>query len=138
MATYKISDIKSIGVDRAAKLTELGISTVDALLEAGKTKKGRKVLTEQMGELGSAKLVLNWVNRADLFRIKGISGQYSDLLERAGIDTVKELAQRNVANLHAKLVEVNTEKEIVKRLPTLAEVEKWVLQAKELPRGIEY
>ena len=138
MASYKISDIKSIGAERAAKLTELGFSTVSSLLEAGSTKKGRKALVEQMGDLASPKLILNWVNRADLFRIKGISGQYSDLLERAGIDTVKELAQRNATNLHAKLGEVNAVKEIVKRVPTLAEVEKWVAQAKELPRGVEY
>ncbi len=138
MATYKISDIKSIGTDRAAKLAELGFSTVSSLLEAGKTKAGRKILAEQMGDLASPRLVLNWVNRADLFRVSGISGQYSDLLERAGIDTVKELAQRNATNLHAKLAEVNAVKEIVKRVPTLSEVEKWVAQAKDLPRGVEY
>lgn len=135
---YKISDIKSIGADRAAKLTELGISTVGALLEAGKTKQGRKMLVEQMGDLASQKLMLNWVNRADLFRISGISGQYSDLLERAGVDTVKELATRNAANLQAKLMEVNAVKEIVKRVPTVSEVEKWIEQAKNLPRGVEY
>ena len=138
MASYKISDIKSIGADRAAKLTDMGIATVSQLLEAGKTKKGRKQLAEQMGELASPKLVLNWINRADLFRVPGISSQYSDLLEKAGIDTVKELAQRNATNLHAKLSEVNAAKEIVKRIPTQAQVEKWVAAAKELPRGVEY
>ena len=138
MAIYKISDIKSIDEENAAKLIELGIPTVSSLLEAGKTRDGRKELAAKMGDLVSPKIVLGWVNRADLFRIKGVSGQYSDFLEQAGIDTVKELAQRNAANLHAKLAEVNAAQGLVKRMPLAKEVESWVAQAKELPRGIEY
>jgi len=136
--SQKVADIKGIGVERGAKLAELGVGTLGKLLEQGRTKKGRKELAAQLGDLGSPHLVLEWVNRADLFRIKGISSQYSDLLEKAGIDTVKELAQRNAANLHAKLAEINNAKGLVKRLPTLSDVQKWVAQAKDLPRGVEY
>jgi predicted flap endonuclease-1-like 5' DNA nuclease len=86
----------------------------------------------------SDKLILEWVNLADLFRIKGIGEEYSDLLEEAGVDTVPELAQRNPANLLQKLVEVNEEKKLVRRLPVLSQVEDWVKQAKDLPRIVEY
>jgi predicted flap endonuclease-1-like 5' DNA nuclease len=83
-------------------------------------------------------LILEWVNHADLFRIKGVGEEYADLLEEAGVDTVPELAQRNPANLHAKLGEVNAAKKLVRRLPTAAQVTDWVDQAKALPRVITY
>lgn len=83
-------------------------------------------------------LVLEWVNHVDLYRIKGVAQEYSDLLEEAGVDTVPELAQRNAANLHAKMVEVNDAKKLVRQLPSEKQVASWVDQAKKLPRVIQY
>ncbi|MGC9357179.1 MAG: DUF4332 domain-containing protein [Anaerolineae bacterium] len=135
MAT-SIKEIEGIGGKYAATLAELGITTVEALLEKGSTPAGRKEIAEQSGL--SPKLVLKWVNRADLFRVKGIGEEYADLLEIAGVDTVPELAQRNPQNLFEKLKEINAEKNLVRRLPPQANVESWVAQAKELPRKITY
>jgi len=78
------------------------------------------------------------VNHADLFRIKGVGSEYSDLLEAAGVDTVPELANRKPENLYQKLVSVNQEKELVRKLPTEKQVEDWVLQAKQMARIITY
>ncbi len=86
----------------------------------------------------SEKLILRWVNMADLFRIKGVGEEYSDLLEASGVDTVPELAQRNAENLQAKMAEVNAEKKLVRRVPTLSEVTSWIDQAKALPRAVTY
>jgi len=109
---------------------------VEALLERGATPKGRKELAELTGAGGER--ILDWVNREDLYRIRGVGEEYSDLLERAGVDTVVELSQRNPDNLYAKMREVNTEKKLVRRLPTPAQVRDWVRQAKDLPRGVSY
>jgi predicted flap endonuclease-1-like 5' DNA nuclease len=105
-------------------------------LTAGASPKGRKALAENTGISG--KLILEWVNHADLYRIKGVAEEYSDLLEEAGVDTVPELAQRNAENLYAKLVETNAAKELVRRLPTQAQVADWIEQAKALPRVVTY
>lgn len=134
--SYKIEEIEGVGEAFGQKLRAAGIATTDAMLEKGRTPAGRKAIAEETGI--SPKLVLEWVNRADLKRVKGIGTQYSDLLEHAGVDTVVELGTRNAANLHAKIAEVNEQKNLVRQLPTLASVEDWVAQAKELPRGIEY
>lgn len=109
---------------------------MEALLNAGSERKGCKELAENTDV--SDKLILNWVNRADLARIRGISTQYADLLEFAGVDTVPELAQRRPDNLHAKMIEVNEEKNLVRKVPALSQVEDWVAQAKELPRVVNY
>jgi len=132
----KLEVIEGIGDVYAQKLREAGIPTIEALLEAGASPKGRKDLAEKTG-IGDA-LILEWVNLADLFRIKGVGEEYSDLLEEAGVDTVVELAQRNPENLYAKLTEVNAEKELVRRLPTQSQVSDWVAQAKALPRLVTY
>jgi len=132
----KLEVIEGIGDVYAQKLREAGIPTIEALLEAGASPKGRKDLAEKTG-IGDA-LILEWVNLADLFRIKGVGEEYSDLLEEAGVDTVVELAQRNPENLYAKLAEVNVEKELVRRLPTQSQVSDWVAQAKALPRLVTY
>ena len=132
----KLSTIEGIGAAYTAKLEEAGISTTEALLTATSEKKGRKELAATTGI--SEKLVLNWANRADLSRVKGISTQYADLLEFAGVDTVPELAQRKAENLQAKMVEVNTEKKLVRQVPSEKQVTDWVAQAKELPRAINY
>jgi predicted flap endonuclease-1-like 5' DNA nuclease len=86
----------------------------------------------------SEKLILEWVNHADLYRIKGVAEEYSDLLEEAGVDTVAELAQRNPENLYAKLLEVNEAKSLVRRTPWLSSVQSWIEQAKTLPTKVEY
>ena len=132
----KITAIEGIGEVMTGKLTAVGITTTEALLDACSTPAGRKELAAKTG-LDAAKL-LGWANRADLFRVKGIGTQYSDLLEAAGVDTVPELAQRNAANLHAKMAEVNAGKKLVRQLPTQRSVEQWVALAKELPRAIGY
>jgi predicted flap endonuclease-1-like 5' DNA nuclease len=132
----KLSDIEGIGETYSAKLEAAGIKSVEALLTTGSEKKGRKELSENIGV--SEKLILNWINRADLARIKGISTQYADLLECAGVDTVPELAQRRANNLHAKMAEINDEKKLVRKVPALSQVEDWVAQAKELPRVVNY
>ncbi|MBO3799160.1 MAG: DUF4332 domain-containing protein [Thermoproteota archaeon] len=132
----KVEEIEGIGPEYAKKLLEAGIKTTDDLLKAAGSKDGRKMLAEKTGI--SEKLILEWVNLADLFRIKGIGEEYSDLLEEAGVDTVAELARRDPANLHAKILEINKEKKLVRRPPTLKQVTDWVKQAKKLPRKVEY
>ena len=132
----KIEDIEGIGPKYAELLAKEGIRTVEGLLKAGAKSKDRKRISESLQI--SDKLILEWVNHADLFRIKGIGEEYSDLLEEAGVDTVPELAQRNPQNLLDKMTEVNAVKKLVRRLPVLSQVESWVTQAKELPRIIEY
>ena len=132
----KLATIEGIGPVYQEKLNQVGIRSVEALLEAGKTPKGRADLAEKAAISG--KLILEWVNLADLFRIKGVGEEYSDLLEEAGVDTVRELAQRRPDNLHAKLIEINAVKKLVRRLPPQVAVEDWVAQAKALPRVVEY
>ncbi len=131
-----IIKIEGIGEVYTAKLREAGINTVEALLEKCATPQGRKDLAESAAI--SAKLILEWANHADLFRIKGVGSQYSDLLEAAGVDTVPELAQRNAQNLHKAMVETNDIKSLVRRVPTEGQVVDWVKQAKALPRALTY
>lgn len=131
-----IKEIEGIGPTYAEKLANIGINTVHALLDKGCTRTGRKELAEKTGI--SETLVLEWVNMADLFRIEGIGEEYSDLLEEAGVDTVVELSKRVPENLYAKLKEVNEQKKLVKQLPPLDMVKKWIEQAKTLPKKVEY
>jgi predicted flap endonuclease-1-like 5' DNA nuclease len=132
----RIQEIEGIGPAYAEKLAELGIETVEKLLEEGASPQGRKKLVEATGL--SAKLILKWVNRADLARIKGVGEEYADLLELAGVDTVPELAQRNPENLYKKMKEINDERSLVRRVPPLSAVQDWVAQAKTLGRVITY
>lgn len=132
----KIIDIEGIGPKNAEKMHEAGIRSTDALLEKGKTPKGRQELSKSTGI--SDALILQWVNHADLFRIKGVGSEYSDLLEAAGVDTVPELANRKPENLFQKLVLVNQEKKLVRKLPTEKQVVDWVSQAKQMARIITY
>lgn len=134
--TYKIIDIQGVGPAYAEKLIAAGVETVDQLLEKGKTSAGRKALEEATGIPG--KLILTWVNHADLFRIKGIGPQFSELLEASGVDTVKELQHRVAANLEAKLKEVNEEKHLVKVVPTVDMLQDMIDQAKALPSVVTY
>jgi predicted flap endonuclease-1-like 5' DNA nuclease len=132
----KIISIEGIGEVYGAKLMEVGIKRTEDLLASAADPKSRKELAAAIGVEPSK--VLHWANRADLFRIKGIGEEYSDLLEAAGVDTVPELAQRNAENLYKKLLEVNAEKKLVRRPPSLKQVQSWVAQAKELPRKLHY
>jgi predicted flap endonuclease-1-like 5' DNA nuclease len=132
----KISDIEGIGPSYAEKLQGAGINTTEDLLEQCRTPKARKEIAESTGI--SDKLVLRWANQADLFRIKGVGEEYSDLLEAAGVDTVPELGQRNAANLCAKMVEVNETKNLTRQPPAESQVAKWIEEAKTLERKLEY
>ena len=134
--TYKIIDVEGIGEVYAKKLIDAGIETVDDLLEKGKKPAGRKALEEATGISG--KLILTWTNHANLMRINGVGPQFSELLEAAGVDTVKELKHRVAENLQPKLEEINQEKNLVNRVPSIMEVQKMIDQAKELPAAMEY
>ena len=131
-----VIEIEGIGEVYAGKLLEAGVPTTEALLDAGATPHGREALSEKTG-IGHA-LILKWVNRADLFRLKGVGEQYSDLLAAAGVDTVLELAQRRPDHLHQRLVEVNEQKHLVRVVPPLEHVTEWVEEAKKLPRKVNY
>jgi predicted flap endonuclease-1-like 5' DNA nuclease len=132
----RIVDVEGIGPVYAEKLQAAGIKTTDILLEKGASPQGRKAIEEQTGI--SHGLILEWVNHVDLYRIKGVASEYSDLLEEAGVDTVVELGHRVAANLYQKMMEVNGEKKLVRRLPTEKQVADWIEQAKKLPRGVNY
>ncbi len=131
-----LSTIEGIGPAYEEKLQEAGVSSCEDLLEQGCSKAGRDAIVEKSGI--SDKLILKFVNHADLMRIKGVGGEYSELLECAGVDTVPELAQRNAANLTAKMAEVNEEKKLVRALPNESQVEDWVSQAKGLDRKVTH
>lgn len=133
---YKIIDIEGVGEAYASKLNEAGINTVEEYLEACVSPVGRKNLAEKTGISG--KLILKWANHADLFRIRGIGPQFAELLEAAGVDTVKELRHRNAESLAAKLEEVNEEKHLTHRVPAVKEVEKMIEEAKELAPKLTY
>ena len=128
--------IEGIGEVYRQKLHQAGITNVDELLEQGSTVKGRKEIVNKTNI--SEKLLLRWLNMADLYRIKGIGQEYADLLEAAGVDTIPELAFRVPANLLEKMVAANAQRKLVRHLPDLSQVESWVAQAKSLPRKIYY
>lgn len=135
--SYKIEQIEGIGAAYAAKLATAGIKTTDDLLKKCAAKKGRVQIAKATGI--SPKLILKWTNHADLFRVNGIAGQFAELLEAAGVDTIKEFRHRVPANLQPKLVAVNNEKNLCNRVPSVAEVEKMIAQAKAMePTKITY
>jgi predicted flap endonuclease-1-like 5' DNA nuclease len=132
----KLVAIEGIGPAFAAKLQGAGIRSVEELLKVGATPAGRKELAAQTGL--TAEQILEWVNRSDLMRIRGVGEEYSDLLELAGVDTVVELGKRRPDALHRKLLEVNEAKKAVRRPPALSTVQSWVEQAKKLPRVVSH
>ena len=132
----KLSEIKGITIQISYLIEAQGIKTVEALLEACSTSKGRKDLSSSTGL--EEKSILTWTNRADLARVKGIATQNADLLDAAGVGTVPELAQRNPENLHAAILEENNTNKIVSKMASLNQVKDWVEQAKKLPRAINY
>ena len=131
-----IVDIEGIGPAIAEKLRKAGIRSTEALLDRCGAAKGRKEVASATG-IDSSKL-LEWVNHADLYRVRGIGSEYSDLLEEAGVDTTVELAQRNAATLYETLVKTNDSKKLVRKLPTADQVAQCVKKAKALPRAVAY
>lgn len=128
--------IEGIGPAYANKLKKAGVRSMNSLLKTGGTRKGRKELADATGV--NTKLILEWVNRADLSRVKGVGSQYSDLLEAVGVDTVVELSQRKPEALLEAMAKVNGKKNLVNQLPGLSNVYAWIRHAKSLKRVIEY
>lgn len=132
----KLPDIEGIGPAYASALEKCGLTTSEDLLKEGATPTGRPKIAEKSGI--TEKLVMEWVNHADLCRIRGVAGEYADLLEAAGVDTAPELAQRNAANLEKAMASLNETAKLVRRLPTQGEITHWIDQAKTLPHAITY
>lgn len=128
--TKKIQDVEGIGPKYAEVLGQQGIKTTENLLKMACDRSGRKTLSEKTSINEST--ILKWVNMCDLFRINGVASQYAELLEGAGVDTVKELRNRNAENLAEKMLEVNNEKRLCKSPPSVKTVVKWIDQAKEM------
>jgi predicted flap endonuclease-1-like 5' DNA nuclease len=135
-SSARIIEIEGIGSEYSKKLNNANIKTTDDLLNTGGTKQGRKNLAEKT--CIAETIILEWVNMADLFRIKGIGEEYSDLLKEAGVSTVVELSRRNPENLHETLVGVNEAKKRVQRPPSLSQIKDWIEQAKTLERKVDY
>ncbi|HUG97628.1 MAG TPA: DUF4332 domain-containing protein [Gammaproteobacteria bacterium] len=136
MANHKIEDLEGVGDVLGKKLRAAGIKDTESLLAACATAKQRTDLAAK-GDV-SPKRLLKWANMADLYRISGIGSEYAELLEEARVDTVPELAQRNAANLTTALAAANERKKLTRRVPTEADVTKWIDQAKKLPRVLQY
>jgi predicted flap endonuclease-1-like 5' DNA nuclease len=136
MANYSIADIEGIGRAHAARLRKAGIRTTRALLERCRHRRGRKVLAAATG-LREARL-LAWTNMADLYRVRGVGSEYAELLEKAGVDTVKELGKRRPEHLVRQLTQVNRRRRLVRRLPGLKRVMRWVAAAKKLRPLVTY
>ncbi len=134
--SYSIIDIEGVGEVYAEKLKGAGIKTVSDLLEAGASAKGRSLLATATGI--PEKVILRWVNHADLFRIGGVGPQFAELLEAAGVDTVKEMRHRNAENLAAKMAEVNETRHLTRRVPTVAELQKMIDEAASLDPMVTY
>ncbi len=131
-----LKDIEGIGPVNAAKLNKAGVRGLNGLLKLGATRKGRQEISKATGI--NAKVILEWVNRADLFRVKGIGGQYSDLLEAAGVDTAVELSKRQPEALLEAMKKANAKLNKVNQVPGLSNVKAWIKNAKSLKRVIEY
>jgi predicted flap endonuclease-1-like 5' DNA nuclease len=132
----KATDIEGVGPAYAGKLNSTGVKTTDELLARGATPKGREELAERSGL--SAHQILEWVNRVDLYRIKGVGSEFSDLLEAAGVDTVVELSRRNAVNLASTFHKLVADRKIVRRIPSERQIADWIEQAKGLPRVVAY
>lgn len=132
----KLTDIEGIAETLAGKLKGVGVGSTGALLKKGATKKGRQEIAAASGI--NEGFILKFVNHADLMRIKGIGGEYAELLEAAGVDSVPELKNRKAENLHKALVETNGAKALVRQVPSAKQVASWVEQAKALPRVVTH
>jgi hypothetical protein len=131
----RLEEIEGIGA-YASKLSAVGVATVEVLLDRGGRRLSRERLASASGI--SSRLILGWVNRADLMRIDGIDSELSDLLDGAGVDSCLELSHRLPENLHRKLREVSAARNLVRRLPTEAEVTRWIAAAKSMPKVVEH
>jgi nucleotidyltransferase/DNA polymerase involved in DNA repair len=127
---YKIEAIEGIGDATTLKLEKAGIKTTGDLLKHCCDKKGRKSIAEMTG--CSEKKILNWTNMADLMRISGVGEEFSELLKMSGVDTVKELRNRNAENLAAAMKATNEEKKLTRTVPSGKTVQKWIDHAKTL------
>jgi predicted flap endonuclease-1-like 5' DNA nuclease len=134
--SVKLIDVEGIGRVYAQKLKKAGVTGPIGLLNKGATPKGRKEISKKSGV--GPKLILEFVNHVDLFRVKGVAGEYADLLEEAGVDTVVELAKRNPPTLYKKMTEINKKKKLVRQMPAESAIKAWVRQAKKLPRIVKY
>jgi predicted flap endonuclease-1-like 5' DNA nuclease len=132
----RLIDIESVGPEYASRLERAGVNSIDSLLGTAGPASGRAKLAAQLGV--SDARVLEWVNRADLMRINGVGSEYADLLENAGVDSCTELATRNAANLHARLLEVNADKHLVRQEPNLAMVTRWIADAAGFPKVVTH
>lgn len=132
----KIESVEGIGAVYGEKLRAAGCGTTAQLLKHGATRKGREVLAAKTGI--SPSVIMRCVNMADLFRIKGVATQYAELLEAAGVDTVKELKHRNAANLSLAMRQANAARKLVRQLPADKTVAGWIEQAKALPPVVTY
>lgn len=132
----KLEDIEGIGPKYAATLRKAGVKSTNDLLKKGANPEGRKAISKGSGI--TEKLILEWVNHCDLFRVKGIGPEYADLLEEAGVDTVVELGKRKADNLAEALATLNAKKKLVRVVPGSAKVAAWIAQAKALPRAVKY
>ena len=132
----KLEYVEGIGAKYADKLRKAGIASTNALFEKAKTPAGRKEIAKDSAI--SEKLILEWANHLDLMRIKGVGSEFADLLEAAGVDTVVEFKKRKPDNLHATLLETNAKKKLVRRVPGLEQLKKWIAEAAKLDRAIKY
>lgn len=133
---HKVTLIEGIGSQYADLLHQEGIDYLEELLSRCSNRQSRKELSSKTGI--SAKLILKWANQADLSRIKGVGEEFSELLEKAGVDTVKELALRNPHNLYLSLINTNNQKHLVRHMPSEKQVSAWIHQARRLPRVLKY
>ena len=131
-----VEEIEGIGPAYASKLRDAGVRSVEDLLRSGGSRAGRKQLAEQTGL--SSESILRWVNHADLFRIRGVAGEYAELLEAAGVDSVPELAQRNPERLAQALAQANVDRKLVRQVPSAKQVATWVAEAKTLDRAVHH
>jgi predicted flap endonuclease-1-like 5' DNA nuclease len=134
--SYPITDFNGIEPESAATLKSIGIRTTGRLLEAAKNPKGRRTLSEKTGI--DERRILRWANMADRMRIKGVGEEYAELLQAAGVDTVRELKYRNPANLAKAMAQANAKRKLVRVLPSEKAVVRWIEQAKKLPLKITY
>ncbi len=134
--SYNITDIEGVGPAYAEKLAHAGIATTGDLLTRCATPAGRKAVAAASGL--SETLILKWANMADLMRISGVGPQFSELLNGAGVDTIKELRTRNAANLAARMVEVNTARQLTRTVPAAKTLEKWIGAAKTMEPKLTY
>src|ERR1700677_1989213 len=133
---YPITDIQGIGADIAAVLKSDGMRTTVGLLRLAKTPKQRLKIALKTG--APEKNVLDWVTAADRMRVKGVGWEYSELLRAAGVRTANELRFRNPQKLALAMAEINTKRKLVRVLPSVNTVTRWIETAKKLPSLVCY